>query len=207
MFFEIKQRLFFLQRDLANRIRYGKTAPRFGEQIFLRASDCNTFLISGLNRKDSGCVMDGNWDLSLSPITDHPKYRYCFSHWVDGLSWKEAGAYDFLMSKILESGNPVDECLTEQDVIERYDRLDRMFDQVSTTGRLYSQKEINPDNFRETGGVYVHVDRNNAPIFGGGGMHRFAVSKILNLPSIPAQLGVVHKNAINDWVTYKAIPE
>lgn len=58
---------------------------------------------------------------------------------------------------------------------------------------------MTPRCLRESGGVYVHINRNGEAIFGGGGIHRFAIARILSLDTIPAQLGVVHEEALKLW--------
>jgi hypothetical protein len=64
---------------------------------------------------------------------------------------------------------------------------------------MKTRKELYSEVFREMGGVYIHIDRNSKVLFGGGGFHRLAIAKILKLNTIPTQLGVVHKKAINSW--------
>ena len=200
------KRLTSLKRDLISRYKFGKVAPYFGQAIYINPQTCNTFF-SDWDRKHSGTVKDGDWDLAVHPLIEYPKYKHCIDHWVKGVSWKDAGAYDFLRSLIKQRGVPIDGCFTEEEIINRYDKLDKIFEQVSRAGELYPRKKVNPHNFRESGGVYFHIDRNNMPVFGTGGAHRFAMSKILNFSIIPAQLGVVHKAAVNDWVKYKTPPK
>ncbi|MBL7835052.1 MAG: hypothetical protein JNK18_13925 [Cyclobacteriaceae bacterium] len=204
---EIKKRIHFLKRDLLNKVRYGNSAPRFGQIIYVDPRKCNSYLVSEWNRKHSGDVQSGDWDISVRPLEEHPKYQYCVQHWVHGVSWRDAGAYDFLKGLIEARGEAVDGCFTEQDILDRYDELDRVFEYVSRTRQLSPRKEINPDNFRETGGIYFHINRSGIPIFGGGGVHRFSMSKILNFTCVPAQLGVVHADAVKDWQKLKNLPE
>jgi hypothetical protein len=123
-------------------------------------------------------------------------------HWELGLSWRDAGAYDYMMGRIAQSGE-LDGCRTLTDVVKRYDRLDELFEQVQREGRLRAVPEVRPNTFREQGGVYMHIGRNNSPIFGTGGCHRLAIAKVLDLEEIPTQLGVVHPEALRIWTTYR----
>jgi hypothetical protein len=164
-------------------------------------------MITEWSRKHSGYVVDGDWDLNTIPLIEYPKFKFCIQHWVNGLSWEESGAYDFLMKLIEKKGGAVDNCLTLKDVIKRYEMLDVIYHQLSQNSKFHKQKQLNPNNFRETGGIFFHINRNNIPVFGGGGVHRLAMSKILNLNVVPAQLGVVHKAAIKDWIKFKTWSE
>lgn len=184
-------------------MRYGADAPRFGEGIFVNPTACDSILVDVWGRKHSGDVTGGDWDLQATPLADYPKFRFCVDHWVHGVPWKDTGAYEYLLKLIEQKGRPVDKCFTLQDIIERYEALDVVFGEVSKSGKFKSQKAINHFNFRETGGVYFHIDRNNRPVSGGGGIHRLAMSKILKFSCIPAQLGVVHDDAVKRWKIYK----
>ena len=46
------------------------------------------------------------------------------------------------------------------------------------------------------GGILMYVGRDGTLLHAGGGVQRFAIAKILDLPEIPAQLGVVHPQTI-----------
>ena len=50
--------------------------------------------------------------------------------------------------------------------------------------------------YREMDGIFVHVGRSGDIIFGGGGAHRLAIAQGLKLERVPAQLGVVHREAL-----------
>lgn len=57
-----------------------------------------------------------------------------------------------------------------------------------------------PEQFcrRAHGATLVHVGHDGACLRSGGGGHRFAIANILDLPETPAQLGVIHPDAIAD---------
>jgi hypothetical protein len=199
----IKRGLHIFKRDVINRIRYGADAPRFGEAIFINPTACESILVNVWNRKHSGDVTGGDWDLKPTPLAEYPKFKFCVDHWVKGVPWKDTGAYEHLMKLIDKKGGPVDECLTIKDVMLRYETLDIVFEEVAKSGELRMRRAINYYNFREVGGVYFHIDRNNTPISGGGGIHRLAICKILKFSCVPAQIGVVHKAAVRQWRIFK----
>ena len=85
---------------------------------------------------------------------------------------------------------------TEKEIVLRYEELDNIYYQIKKEGRLKSQSELFEGNFREKGGVLIHIGPNGEPYFGLKGNHRFAIAYILNIP-IPAQIGLVHKSSVN----------
>ena len=107
-----------------------------------------------------------------------------------------------MMERIAERGE-LDGCRSLDDVIARYERLDVMFERVTREKRLRTMSEVRPDNFRERGGVYIHIGRHNNPIFGGGGCHRLAMAITLGIDEIPAQVGVVHPDALARWGSFR----
>lgn len=201
----VRRRLAIGYRDCKNLLFYGFKAPLFAERIYINQRNCKVYCTKW-NREYTGRVIGGDWDLGLQPIERHPKFEYCVRHWVNGLSWQASGAYDLMKKLIDEKGGRVDDCLTFEDIKQRYERLDQIFFEVKHDMKVLPQQVHQPGGFRESGGVYVHINRNNDPVFGGGGVHRFAITKILELDWIPAQLGVVHKEAIKKWIVYRNSP-
>lgn len=186
-------------RDLTRMARWGRTAPRFAERIWIDPRRCE-HAVRGISRRRSGEVADGDWDLDVTAWEDTSRVaRHCRLRWQDGLSWEEAGAYDYLMGLIERSGRPRDGCSTLDDVVARYERLDAMFEDARARGRLAAKNELPGLSFREFGGVIVHVDRGGSPLFGRKGNHRFAIARILGHDRMPAQVGVVHVGALPGW--------
>jgi hypothetical protein len=187
--------------DALRMLRHGSNAPRIAERIWIRPADCDA-AISSVSRQQTGQVLDGDWDLHTRPLSDLPKVQMALLHWQAGRSWRDVGAYDYMMERIAERGE-LDGCRSLEDVIARYERLDVMFERVKTEKRLRPLSEVRPDNFRERGGVYIHIGRHNNPIFGGGGCHRLAMAIILGIDEIPAQVGVVHPRALAQWRSFR----
>lgn len=126
------------------------------------------------------------------------KHSICVKRFIDGVSWEHADAYK-LMRDLVKKKPGTDGCYSEADIVQRYSELDQLFKVVLTEKRLKQKKQISYNNFRESGGIYVHIGRNGEILFGSGGCHRLAISQIIGLRLIPAQLGVVHKDYVKRW--------
>ena len=217
----IRYARFFL-RDMQNMAKYGRNAPLTAQLIHINPQNVeyvyyrdlwNDELPESLKQKDrhsapalggrraSGLVIGGDWDKDIEVLEKFPKYMICQNRFSNGDSWEDTGAYS-LMDKIMKDRPGADGCHTSEDVMQRYRLIDELYLSVQMNGRLKSRKEIQGGNFREQGGVYFHIGRNGDVLFGGGGWHRLVVARFTGMESIPAQLGVVHSDAIRIWRRY-----
>ena len=146
--------------------------------------------------------MSKDWYPVVERLDKNPKISYCIKHWQNGLSWEESGAIDFHM-KAIEVNGRMDNCRTRADVERRLSLLDNIWQLAKLTQKLKLKREISPFSFREYGGILVHIDRQGKPIFGLGGQHRLAIALTVGLRSFPAQLGVIHPNALSKLQTYR----
>ncbi|MGR3376153.1 hypothetical protein [Salipiger abyssi] len=191
-------------RDLWNRFRYGADAPRSDERIYLPPCEIRDSYDANagrkpLRRQHSGMIVAGDWDLCRTPFAENIKFQSCRMHYEDGVAWEDTPLFARMLRHLAEGRRP-DGCVTHEDVVNRYETLDRIYEETQRRGRLLAQSEL-PEYFRrEHGGILVHIDRNGQPLRASGGMHRLAIAQILKLPEVPAQLGVVHPEAI-----YKAL--
>jgi len=74
--------------------------------------------------------------------------------------------------------------------------LDELYNIVTQSGTLSPRHELIKGNFREEGGILVHIGPDGAPYFGGKGHHRLAVALAAGVDLIPAQIGVVHRDGL-----------
>lgn len=189
-------------RDRINRLRFGTYAPLTDECIMIDPLAVHHVYLAKpedgapvFRRRDSGRVLDGNWDLSVGDLSESRVTRSCERHFVDGESWDETGIIAHHLSQIARQGAS-DGMRTEEEVRARYDALDHLYREATLTGGFRPRREL-PEYFRrEHGGVLFHIARDGSPLRAGGGKHRFAIARILKLKSIPAQLGVIHKDAL-----------
>lgn len=188
-------------RDVTNRLRFGAGAPQSDELIWVRPSDVTDWYkvdpqngAPRFRRRHSGMVAGGDWDLSRKPLGNHLKLDSIRAHFERGVPWEDTKLFDWMLSQIAEKGQ-IDTCRSREDLIARYDRLDRIYDEAKRSGTLKPHGSVN-DTRREHGGILVHVARDGTPLRDGGGMHRFAIALVLGLEKIPAQLGVIHPGAV-----------
>jgi hypothetical protein len=186
----------FLLRDVFNRIKYRGRAPLAAQCIEVNPKKVRFVLRKLMPRHMSGKVMDGDWDLHKRKIKHHPKFKYCLARFVEGVDWERAGAYAH-MKRLIAKNKTHDECSSLDDIVERYKRLDSLFEEAKAEQKLKTQKELRKFAFREYRGIYIHIDRNGDPLFGKGGWHRLMIAKILGLKAIPAQIGIVHKQSLD----------
>lgn len=201
----IKYQLRTLRIDGFNRLRFGALAPRYAERIWIHPDRCTRYIeaadfaahLGSRVRQMSGRVVS-SWPTSLEqPFENHPKLSYCWSHWRDGKSWLESGAIDFMLGKIAISRTGVtDRCRTPQDVEGRFETLDAIWREIRERGSVPSRQELIPGNFREVGGILMHLGPGGEPVFSGAGCHRFAMAMMLDTP-FPAQLGIIHVSALD----------
>lgn len=90
-----------LLKDLCGQIKFGPGAPLFAQKIYINPSKIQKIIQPSIfSRKNSGMVVDGDWDQKVNNLSDHPKYIICHKHFVEGLSWSDAGAYAYLQGLI-----------------------------------------------------------------------------------------------------------
>ena len=189
-------------RDRYNRLRFGPRAPRSDECIFVSPLDVrhvylprNNSAAPTFKRRHSGLRRGGDWDLSRGSLPETRATRAIHDRFARGMSWAETGVLDYHLAMISKKG--VSEgARTLQDVLARYEALDRAYEEALRTGRLRSRSELPAHFRREHGGIFLHIARDGEPLRSGGGRHRFAIARILGLASVPAQLGVIHPDAV-----------
>lgn len=191
----------YILRDRENFLRYGRDAPFSCERIMVKVESIRYMLDNySISRRDgTGRVMSGDWDAANKLFTDSFKFRACYDRFVNKISWEKTGIYDYMLELLSETPG-VDGVKDIADIVKRYNEIDEIFNLVKKNGRLSSRLELNPNNFREHGGIYVSINRCGDVIFGGGGFHRLSIAKILELEYVPAQLGIVHEDALSTWM-------
>lgn len=180
--------------DVRQIARHGWGAPRWAERLWIDPRRCATVATElDRSRTLSGQLRGGDW--AVAPILSVEKVRMAEEHWRTGASWEAVGAHDYLRAHVEELGTR-DGYRTDEDIRRRFERLDELFEAVRREGRLRPRSELPGRSVREHRGIYVHIDAQGDPVFGNGGCHRLAIARVLELPAIPVQLGVLHPRAL-----------
>ena len=127
-------------------------------------------------------VRGGDWDLKLERINELKKHKAVEQHFQGGKKWEETGIYEYLLEKI-EENDKYDGCKSRSDIVNRYQRIDDLYDSISTEG------------FKRTSGldqVCVNIGRDGEIIFNGNGHHRLSIAKTLNIEDIPVRVLIRH---------------
>lgn len=185
--------------DVGSIRRYGRHAPLRFQRIWFDPTECVRRTESFQTYRWAGRVMGGDWDLDSVPVEDHPIFRACRLHWEHGVPWAETGIYEWQLERIERLGAPIDGCSNREQIIERYDDLDRVFAEVRAEGRLRTRSELPGRLHRERGGIRINIGRRGEPIFCWAGHHRLAMARALRLERVPGQLHVIHPDALAVW--------
>jgi hypothetical protein len=189
--------------DIWNRMRFGLDAPLFAERIYIDPRHCEAITPAkkkklGWDRRLSGRIIR-NWPIKkeeIVAVTQLKKIKYCIEHWVNGVAWENTGAYEFYQRQGFALGQ----------IMKRYEKLDKIFEEVRLNGRFRAKQEINPNNFREMDGIRINIGPSGQLIFGDGGTHRLAIALILDIAMIPAQVGCVYVGALDEVVKLRHPP-
>jgi len=200
----IRQRV-LRSRDILNRIRFGRRAPQYAERIWVNPKAVRHALHGpGHYIACSGRIASIEKHLKTVDLRSTPRVSSCFAHWVDGVPWEETHDYAVTLKAVLD-GKKWARSSTEQELLERYRALDRVFQETQDLGRLKTRQELDPRTFREEGGVLICLGKNGEPLLYNG-FHRFSIALILELPVIPAQLGYVDRTALHTLDRYRLPP-
>lgn len=147
----------------------------------------------------NGLVLGGDWDLNVRPNEDAWKYRAVVAHFRGGTPWQETEAIRRTMDLIAERGS-YEKMRTVEDVIARYERLDRVYDEICEARYFKTRKELGLTWWSERGGIYGHINRQGEFLRFHDGNHRFAIAQCAGLTEIPVQVGIIHRDAVKAGV-------
>jgi len=187
-------------RDAWNILRYGPDAPRFAQRIWVDPRVIEGRIRGRFHRCQSGQVIGGDWDLDPRPVGGTTAARHCHLHFVQGVPWDATGAHEMHLRRARQRlKNPDDSDSALEDIAKRYEQLDYLFEDARREGRLRTRSELPGISFRELDGIVVHIGRDGRLLYEGTGDDRFTVAWLLGLTPIPAQIGLVHREALPEW--------
>lgn len=142
--------------------------------------------LSRFSESDPRALFDaikcGDWDTDLPQITNQPKYIACKARVEDGLTWEETGIVDHLATRLepddvdaIEHG-----CESREDLVDLYEgQREALYKRLAHEGY---QRDASPVCCR------IHIGRDGELLFGEGGRHRFYLSRILGIETVPVQV-------------------
>ncbi len=189
-------------RDWINRARFGAVVPPSDAAIFVDLADVAHIYDKPrgrfeLRRRDSARVIAGNWDLARKELGEDSRLVSCRMRFQQGADWEETPCW-IRMAGELERGRQPDGCADLDDLRARYAALDRVYEETRDRGRLLLREELPACFRREHGGILVHLARDGVLLRSGGGGHRFAIARLLELREIPVQIGAIHIDALRN---------
>jgi hypothetical protein len=178
-----------------NTVELGERAPRRGEVIDVDPTRIVGALGTTVARRlrnetgrRGGVVVGGRWDLEVQYLDFSEKlvYQACRARWVEGRAWEETELIQIYLDR-LERG---ERCrfASHGDLVDRYRALDGIYAQVRREGRLSER----PEHL-----VAISVVRDGRLLWGPNGRHRVAIALLAGLPTMPASVGFVHRQAID----------
>ena len=133
-----------------------------------------------------GVVRGGDWDRGLPRVEVQPKYRACAARVELDTSWEATGIIDLLADELTEGDAETIEhgCGSREDLKRRYEtEREALFRTLRDEGY---DRSLSPVCCR------VHIGRDGDLLFGSGGRHRFSLSRLLGIDTVPVQVMVRH---------------
>lgn len=154
--------------------------------------------------------LDGEWDLlknlKFFNKSHTKRFESFYEHFILNKKWEETHYFKTLINGTAKYRSNFG-CLTKDDVIKRFEYIDRLYNKIKMEG-YKTQKELIEKNgcmtktgqytiFRdEADEILIGIGRDGIPIFLNG-RHRLTIAKLLNLESIPVKVQVIHPKAYN----------
>lgn len=209
----LKTTFISMRINVINFIFYGKEAPKHCERIWVQPLSIRKKLDKaerskafGRKQATSGKVIGGVWEEVAKPLNNN---NAKWKHWCEGISWKKTGVFERKLQSITKRGVS-DGCYNYDDLVKRYERLDRVFEQVKKEGRFRTQEEVAGEKrffAKGRGEIEVYVGSDGSLYHGNGGNNRLAIAQILKVNLIPAKIGVVHPEGIKHLKKFRLTKE
>jgi hypothetical protein len=150
-----------------------------------------TRVAQGTKWYDFGLVRGGDWDLQARPrnvpLEETPTHLSVFLRYVHGQPWPETPIFEAKLA-VMASQGEVDGCRTRADLLARYQRLDRICEDLCRHG--WQLEEDLGGQFEEN--LAVSISRTGGFLLANGGEHRLAIAKVFRLPAVRAYVLARH---------------
>lgn len=127
---------------------------------------------------------DGDWDLleGNHPIDASTVVQSVQEHFYQGVSWENTEIFKNKMSAIKKRGK-IDGCYNKEDLLKRYAGMSSLASNIQKNGwrDFFRYRDI----LDISDCISVSITRNGELLLGGGGFHRLAIARVLDLKAIP----------------------
>ncbi len=89
----------------------------------------------------SGRIVGGDWDKHTYFIESSEHFKACYNHWVKGIPWEDTPLPEILLQAIY-TGKEKFGFIDAGDVIDRFKKLDQLFEQAKYEKKLRSSEEL-----------------------------------------------------------------
>lgn len=198
-------------RDCISTLTRGWQAPKYAERIWVDPSKVHY----AMKIDDPWCSgkVEPKWPppniAFMCDVEECPGIKESLLHFRDGYSWTDCGEYQRLLNTLYKSGKVAGGCRSEADIARRLELLDGICESLAARGGCPTQDElhregaINRKTYREEGSPRIHIGPDGEPYYGLGGNHRWAMFLALGFDCVPAQIGVVFKDALPYLASYR----
>lgn len=181
-------------RHQYNKINYGNSVANPFKIVYINPQNINRTTSKFATFHHVGCIKGGSWDRNATPVEDHPKYRAVEQHFSEGIPWEETGLFEHY-EDVLRTQGQVDGHRSMNELKERYERIDEIFKDIRDNG-FKSPSEVSESKLCKKEKLdypAINIGRDGELIFGVG-WHRFTISQVLNLDSIPVRIIARHES-------------
>ncbi len=137
--------------------------------------------------KRTGCVLDGDWDVSDVSFSELYVYRGIIERFKHGVPWSETKYFTVFADAIERDESPWG-CSSLEELYDRCQYIESLYNLIKSEG-YRSQRELNKYPVDE---VNLNIGRDGELLFNDG-RHRLAIAKVLNIKEIPVRILVLHK--------------
>ncbi len=133
-------------------------------------------------------VCPGNWDLSERRYVPF-RLEQMKQLFVDQMPYRETDTYKMMLRELRSDGTTRSPQLKSENEIDHYFRgIESLFNSMRNEG----YKIRDADSVRRDKEITVRIGRNGQLIKANEGTHRWAIAILLELPSVPVVVDLVH---------------
>ena len=200
-----------------NDITYGILNPEIkkyetlllsGDWDKIRENDNGVEVVPCYSNKREFSKLAQNNPFKFYPFENWEHYKSFEMHFNCNVPWEQTEFFKMLMRKPEHDSGKY----AEGEMKDRFKTNDKLYESIKNNGYLTEKERRDADNNHSGGGgeLGVGITRNGEIIYvRNGATHRFTISRILELDSIPAKVKLRHKKwqELRDEIHNNGLPE